>query len=244
MIQWHIGCSGFHYKHWKEIFYPKEVPQRKWFEHYCEHFKTLELNVTFYRFPQIPMLQSWYERSPADFYFSVKAPRLITHFKKMNDCEKFLNDFYHTVEVGLKEKAGCVLFQFAPRFNFTEERLDKIITNLNPKFPNVVEFRHESWWTKMVYEELAKNNISFCGMSHPVLPETIVTNTPVFYYRFHGVPQLYHSPYSIQYLKKFIRQVKSRGVAKAFIYFNNDVGGNAVKNATEMKSLLKKNVND
>jgi uncharacterized protein YecE (DUF72 family) len=104
MIQWHIGCSGFHYKHWKEIFYPKEVPQRKWFEHYCEHFKTLELNVTFYRFPQIPMLQSWYERSPADFYFSVKAPRLITHFKKMNDCEKFLNDFYHTVEVGLKKK--------------------------------------------------------------------------------------------------------------------------------------------
>jgi uncharacterized protein YecE (DUF72 family) len=241
MIQWHIGCSGFHYKHWKEIFYPKGVAQRKWFEYYCEHFKTLELNVTFYRFPQISMLQSWYERSPGDFSFSVKAPRLITHFKKMNDCEKFLNDFYHIVEEGLKEKASCVLFQFPPRFNFTEERLQKIIDNLKPGFPNVVEFRHESWWKKTVYEELGKNNISFSGMSHPALPETIVTNAPLLYYRLHGVPQLYQSPYSIEYLKKFIKKVNSCGESKtAFIYFNNDIGGNAIKNATEMKSLLEK----
>ena len=241
MIQWHIGCSGFHYKHWKEVFYPKEVPQRKWFEYYCEHFKTLELNVTFYRFPQIPMLQSWYQRSPVHFSFSVKAPRLITHYKKMNDCERFLNDFYHTVEEGLKEKTGCVLFQFPPSFSFTEERLQKIIDNLKPGFPNVVEFRHESWWTKIVYEELGKRKISFSGMSHPMLPETIVTNTPLLYYRMHGVPQLYQSSYSIEYLKKFIKQVKSCGGAKeAFIYFNNDIGCNAIKNATEMKTLLEK----
>lgn len=239
MIQWHVGCSGFHYKGWKEIFYPKEVPQRKWFEYYCEHFKTLELNVTFYRFPQISMLQSWYQRSPGDFSFSVKAPRLITHYKKMNDCEKLLNDFYRTVEVGLKEKTGCTLFQFPPKYNYSEERLEKIIDNLNPAFANVVEFRHESWWTKMVFEELGKNRISFSGMSHPLLPETIVTNTPLFYYRLHGVPQLYQSPYSIEYLKKFIKKVKACDQIKsAFIYFNNDIGGNAIKNAKEMKSLL------
>lgn len=114
MIEWHIGCSGFHYKHWKEIFYPKNVPQRLWFEFYWQHFNTLELNVTFYRFPKVSMLESWYKRSAPDFIFSVKAPRLITHYKKMNDCEKLLSDFYQTVQEGLKEKTGCVLFNFHP----------------------------------------------------------------------------------------------------------------------------------
>ena len=72
-IQWHIGCSGFHYKEWKEVFYPKGLPQRKWFDYYCEHFDTLELNVTFYRFPEMASLQNWYNKSPARFLFSVKA---------------------------------------------------------------------------------------------------------------------------------------------------------------------------
>jgi uncharacterized protein YecE (DUF72 family) len=239
MIEWHIGCSGFHYKGWKEVFYPKGVPIRKWFEYYCEHFTTLELNVTFYRFPEVSMLKSWYERSAPDFSFSVKAPRIITHYKKFNECDQFLLDFYQTVEEGLKEKTGCVLFQFPPKYAYTEERLEKIIKSLDPKFPNVVEFRHESWWKNDVYKELGKNKITFSGMSHPLLPETVVTNTSLFYYRMHGVPNLYQSPYSTKFLKDFISEVKaSKKIKKAFIYFNNDIGCNAVKNATEMKVLL------
>lgn len=242
MIEWHIGCSGFHYKDWKEVFYPKGVPQRKWFEYYGEHFKTLELNVTFYRFPVVSMLQSWYERSAPDFTFSVKAPRIITHFKKLNDCGELLHDFYQTIEEGLKEKTGCVLFQFPPGFHFSEERLTKIIDSLDPNFPNVVEFRHESWWKKEVYKELGKNKISFSGMSHPRLPETVIENTSMLYYRMHGVPHLYQSPYSTEHLKKFIKDVQACGkIKKAFIYFNNDIGCNAVKNATEMKALVAKN---
>ncbi len=52
MAKWWIGCSGFHYKDWKEVFYPKNIPQTKWFEHYCKHFNTIELNTTFYRLPR------------------------------------------------------------------------------------------------------------------------------------------------------------------------------------------------
>lgn len=241
MIEWYIGCSGFHYKGWKEVFYPKGVPQRKWFEYYTGHFSTLELNVTFYRFPEVSMLKSWYERSSADFCFSVKAPRIITHFKKLNDCDKFLHDFYQTVQTGLKEKTGCILFQFPPRYNYTEERLQKIINSLDPEFPNVVEFRHSSWWKKEVYKALGKNKITFSGMSHPLLPETVIENTSLLYYRMHGVPQLYQSPYSTEYLEKFIKDVQaSDKTKKAFIYFNNDIGCNAVKNATEMKVLVEK----
>ena len=157
----------------------------------------------------------------------------------MNDCDQFLDDFYQTVEEGLKEKTGCILFQFPPRYSFSEERLIRIIDSLKPGFPNVVEFRHESWWQKEVYEKLGENKISFSGMSHPLLPQKIVTNTPLLYYRFHGVPQLYQSLYSTEYLKFFIKEVKSCAATKsAFIYFNNDINCNAIKNAIEMKDFI------
>src|SRR6476660_2706168 len=110
-MQYYIGCSGFYNKDWKEVFYPKGLPQRKWFEFYCSRFNTLELNTTFYRFPKIEFLQNWYKTSPPDFKFSVKAPRLITHFKQFNETDGLLNDFYAAIQEGLKEKAGPVLFQ-------------------------------------------------------------------------------------------------------------------------------------
>ena len=103
-IKWHIGCSGFHYREWKHKFYPEKLPQKRWFEFYSTQFNTLELNVTFYRFPQLAVLEGWYERSPSDFSFAVKAPRLITHYKQFNECESLLNDFYDTVQKGLKER--------------------------------------------------------------------------------------------------------------------------------------------
>lgn len=238
-MKWHIGCSGFYYKDWKEIFYPKGVPQRLWFGFYCQHFNTLELNVTFYRFPQTSMLKSWYERSAPDFSFSVKAPRMITHYKKLNDCENLIADFYQTVHEGLKEKTGCLLFQFPPNFHYTEENLEKIIKSLDKRRPNVVEFRHKSWWNKDVYKVLGENKISFSGMSHPSLPDDVIKNTSLLYYRMHGVPQLYKSLYALADLKKIVKAiVESSKTKNAFVYFNNDIGGNAIKNAREMIGLV------
>ncbi len=239
MIQWHVGCSGFYYKHWKELFYPAGLPQRLWFEFYCRHFNTLELNVTFYRFPETSMLKKWYETSPPDFSFSVKAPKLITHFRKMNDCEKLMADFYLIIREGLKEKTGCLLFQFPPRFEYTDERLNKIINSLDPTYPNVVEFRHNSWWNETVYKSLKKHKISFSGMSHPLLPATVIANTSLLYYRMHGVPDLYKSPYSTKDIEKIIKTIEGyKGIKKAFIYFNNDIGGSAITNAKEMNAII------
>ncbi len=102
MAKWWIGCSGLHYKHWKEIFYLHGLPQIKWFNFYSEHFNTLELNVTFYRFPQLSFLKTWYKKSPDTFKFSVKAPRALTHYKKFSGTENLLSDFYSTVKEGLK----------------------------------------------------------------------------------------------------------------------------------------------
>jgi uncharacterized protein YecE (DUF72 family) len=238
-MHWHIGCSGFHYNDWKIKFYPEGLPQKKWFDYYCEHFSTLELNVTFYRFPQLSFLQNWYDKSPLDFRFAVKAPRAITHYKKFNDTADLISSFYETISDGLKEKLGPVLFQTPPGFHYDEEKLERIINSLNSSFVNVFEPRHVSWWQQSVYDELAKHNITFCGMSHPTLPNDVIINTPNIYYRFHGVPNLYRSSYSTEFLQCIVDAVKADKQAKdGWFYFNNDYDAVGVENAKRMISLL------
>ncbi|MCR8560508.1 DUF72 domain-containing protein [Mucilaginibacter sp. BJC16-A38] len=239
MVDWHIGCSGFHYRDWKGPFYPANLPQRKWFDYYCEHFSTLELNVTFYRFPQLSFLQTWYQKAPAEFRFAVKAPRAITHYKKFNDTADLITSFYDTLNAGLQEKLGPVLFQLPPSYDYTEERIDKIINSLNPSFKNVLELRHVSWWRNDVYKKLADHNITFCGMSHPKLPDEVVINTDIVYYRFHGVHDLYRSRYSIEFLRKITDEIKQhQHITEAWCYFNNDYDAIGVFNTREMIELV------
>lgn len=238
-MKWLIGCSGFHYKHWKGEFYPQDLPQTKWFKFYCEHFNTVELNNTFYSFPKINSLQKWYQDSPSKFTFTVKAHRIITHYKQFHNTKDTVNELYDIIGSGLQEKLGPVLFQMPPRFAYTEARLENIIQNLNPKFTNVVEMRHESWWKPEIYQQLSQHNISFCGMSHPTLPDKVIQNTGTLYYRLHGNEQLYSSAYSTGELKKLAKDVKATNAKQAYIYFNNDIGASAIHNAKKLLEILK-----
>jgi len=227
-----IGCSGFHYTHWKGNFYPEGLPQKKWFEFYCQHFNTLELNVTFYHFPEVATLNSWYIRSDAEFIFSVKAPRIITQFKRFNATDSLVKEFYQNIDQGLKEKLGAVLFQLPPNFSYTPEHLDRILKSMDPNFDNVVEFRHISWWNEEVFAAFRVQNISFCGMSHPSFPVDLVSTASHFYYRMHGSENLYASDYSNDDLNNFASKLESdRGTKTAYIYFNNDINGFAISNA-------------
>ncbi len=237
-MEWNIGCSGFYYKHWRETFYPAKLAMSKWFDYYTRHFNTLELNVTFYRFPQLPFLVNWYNKSPAHFRFAVKAPRAITHFKKFTACADLLQSFYATINDGLQEKLGPVLFQTPPNYNFTEAKLEKIINALDPAFNNVLEPRHVSWWQPEVISILGQHQISFCGMSHPSLPDEVVQNTPLVYYRFHGHEQLYRSGYERAHLEKIANQIsRNKHTKQAWLYFNNDVDTHAIYNARQMMDI-------
>src|SRR5436190_1517980 len=178
---WHIGCSGFYYRDWKEKFYPADLPQKEWLYFYSQHFDTVEINATFYHFPKLQFLESLYKKTAASFIFTIKAPRLITHYKKFNDCESLLHDFYSVITSGLKEKLGCVLFQLPSNIIYSEDKLNQLIKNLNSSFQNVIEFRHRSWWNEHVYSTLGKNKICFCGISHPTLPDNIIINTSFVY---------------------------------------------------------------
>jgi len=239
MSTYHIGCSGYHYRHWRGVFYPDKLPMRRWFEFYSQHFRTLELNVTFYRFPQLSFLSTWYAQSPAGFQFAVKAPQLITHYKQFHGVSQLLGDFYDITSRGLQEKLGPILFQLPPRMAYDAERLTRILDCLDPAFVNVLEFRHPSWWREEVYAELRQRRVVFCGQSHPLLPDAVVATAPTLYYRLHGVPDLYASPYPLNFLQQTATAITAApGVEQAYVYFNNDIGGSAIGNAQEMRRLM------
>lgn len=233
----HIGCSSFSNGYWKEIFYPEDLPRSKWFDFYCENFDTYELNATFYKFPTLKSLQGWYKKTPEHFLFSVKAYKAITHFKKFVDCKEMLDEFYTVVKEGLGEKLACVLFQLPPSFQYSREKLELIISCMNPDFKNAIEFRNESWWTQEVFDALAKNNISFCSVSYPKLPETVVQTNSTGYIRLHGVPKLFYSGYTPEFLQSLYKEVVTTDKWKeVFIYFNNTAGTEGILDAVEMKS--------
>lgn len=239
MPTYRIGCSGYHYRHWRGVFYPEKLPVRRWFEYYSQQFRTLELNVTFYRFPQLAFLENWYAQSPADFQFAVKVPQLITHYKQFHGVGQLLSDFYNTVGQGLLDKLGPVLFQLPPRLAYDAERLARILDCLAPAFVNVLEFRHPSWWQPEVYEALRQRGVTFCGQSHPLLPDAVIATSPTLYYRFHGVPNLYASPYPAEVLRRTAAEVATApGVKQAYLYFNNDIGGSAIGDARQLLALV------
>jgi uncharacterized protein YecE (DUF72 family) len=238
-MDWHIGCSGFSYKEWKNVFYPKGLSPREWFGYYCSKFSTIELNVTFYRFPRVEVLEKWYERSPEHFLFAVKVPRLITHMKQLRDCSQMISDVYTTCKTGLREKLGPFLFQFPAAFSFTDERLNLLISSLNHEMVNIVEFRHVSWWQQKVYDELKRYKICFCSISHPDLPDSVIATGNFIYYRFHGVPQLYYSKYPEASLENIARTIESRsGIEHVYCYFNNTAAVGAIENAIWLENFV------
>lgn len=235
----HIGLSAFNNTYWKNIFYPADIPRTKWFDFYATKFKTYELNGTFYKAPTVKSLKAWHDKVPADFSFSVKAPKLITHFKKFNNCETEISDFYSICREGLKEKLACILFQLPPSFDYSSEKLQLIINSLDPTFKNVVEFRNASWWKKEVFEAFAANDITFCSVSFDKLPSDLIETNAIGYIRLHGVPKLFYSEYSADELQELQSKILQKtGWKEVFVYFNNTASEAGVLNALSMKSLL------
>jgi len=127
-----------------------------------------------------------------------------------------------------------------PSLIYSEEKLEKIISQIDPSFTNVIEFRHESWWRKDVPTILQKHNISFCGVSFPKISfDDAVVNTATCYYRFHGVPRLFYSEYDEAFIEKIYHQIaQNKKVRTAFIYFNNTASLAALHNARYFQKLV------
>jgi len=234
----HIGCSGYNYREWKGFFYPGGLPQSKWLEFYCKYYNTVEINASFYNVPTVKSLSNWYAKTPEHFRFSLKANKVITHYKKFVETQTLITDFYDIALKGLKDKLDCILFQLPPSLIYKQEVLDRIVEQLNPAFKNVLEFRHASWWNEKVYTRLKSHKLIFCITSYPGLPEEFIQTAETVYLRLHGNTELYKSNYSDKELKSFRDAIDNSMIKDSFIYFDNTWGGNAIKNANTMQKLM------
>lgn len=239
-----VGTSGYNYQHWwNGVFYPRELPQKRWLEFYSQFFDTVELNVSFYRLPERKTFEGWYERTPEHFHFSVKGSRFITHIKRLKDCQEPLQAFFDHAH-GLKEKLNVVLWQLPPTFKVNLDRLGafcSLLANISTSTPvrQSFEFRDESWFCPEVYGLLEKHNFSLCLAHSAALPSVERTTADFTYIRFHGGECLYGSNYSEGELRDWSKRI---GVwledgMDVYGYFNNDAFGFAVKNALTLKEL-------
>lgn len=236
-----IGTSGYVYKHWKKIFYPEELPAGKWFEYYTQHFKTVELNITFYRLPSLEAFKGWYKKSPPAFTFFIKGSRFITHIKRLKDCKEALNVYFKNA-APLKEKMAGVLWQLPPQSKKDAPRLESFLKELN-RFPtrHVFEFRHESWFDPEITALLKKAGAIYCRADRRDYYERIVIpdTADFIYIRRHGAPNK-RNRYSEKEIEADAAEIRKwmKKKKKVYVYYNNDLYGDALENALRLEELL------
>ncbi len=238
-----VGCSGFSYSHWKDgVFYPAKVPQRNWLGYYAERLDTVELNVTFYRLPEAATFEGWRARSPEGFCFAVKGSKLITHMKNLAEVDELVGQFMDQA-AALGEKLGPVLWQTPPALKADRPRLREFIKLLAafPETRHVFEFRNATWFTKPVYEMVRKAGMAVVSSDYsPNLPEAPL-DFRFIYLRRHGTgARAYQGSYSDEALGEDAELIAKalRSRREVFIYFNNDIGGHAPRNAIKLKQML------
>ena len=238
-----IGTSGWNYKHWHGDFYPAEVKQNKWLEYYAEKFKCVELNVTFYRLPNEKTFENWYNRTPDDFKFIIKASRIITHRKRLSNPEESMPAFLQNISI-LKEKLGPVLFQLPPFFVRNNLLLENFLVYVNKqdvvKVKPVFEFRHTSWINSGTFEILKNQKAAFCFSGYGEMGIELPLTADFVYLRRHGTESFATGSYSDRELagesgkiKKWLEDGK-----EVYVFFNNDIGGHAPKNAETLYEFI------
>jgi len=236
----HVGCSGWNYKDWRERFYPKGLPARRWLEHYAEHFDTVEVNNTFYRLPTLSAVEGWAEQSPRGFVFTVKASRYLTHIKRLTDLDQGVRRYYERIQPLIDaKKLGPVLWQLPGNFQRDDERLANALKAL-PKGRHCFEFRHPSWFVDEVYELLRKKRVALVIGDHPERPFQSYEMTASWtFVRFHYGHRGRNGNYSARELEEWAARIRGwRESTEVFAYFNNDWSAYAVNNALDLKRLL------
>jgi len=236
----YIGVSGWSYKHWRGTFYPEDMPEDQWLDYCAKFFASVEVNNTFYNLPEENTFKKWYQSTPRDFIFSVKASRYITHMKKLKDPSKTLPKIFDRAKI-LAEKLGPILFQLPPGWKCNIERLRFFLDSLTGDYRYTFEFRNPDWFNQQVYDLLSSRNAAFCiyELDRKMSPEQVTAD--FVYIRLHGPEGPYEGQYSQKVLwdwAKRIRKWQGQG-RDVYCYFDNDQAGYAAQDAVRFGKILK-----
>jgi uncharacterized protein YecE (DUF72 family) len=214
-MQLMAGTSGFSYKEWVGHFYPEQLAASEMLRYYAAHFSTVEINNTFYRMPAESMLTQWLDQVPDHFVFTLKAPRRITHDKRLRETELQLAEFLRRAGA-LGNKLGVVLFQLPPYLKKDLPRLQNFLDQLPPTRRAAFEFRHASWQDDDVYEALRARSAILC------VTDTDEGDTPFVATADCGYVRLRRTHYDDSDLRAWVARIAAEALVRTYVYFMHE----------------------
>jgi uncharacterized protein YecE (DUF72 family) len=232
-----VGTSGWQYRDWRQRFYPEGLAQQRWLGYFSERFPVVEVNNTFYMLPKDETFVRWRLESAEGFLFVVKASRYITHIRRLRDSREPLKLFWSRCR-NLGKKLGPVLFQLPPNFPADLDRLAGFVALLPPTMRAAFEFRHPSWDTDEARELLDRAGCALVLPDRPGWRVPDVVTGDWAYVRFHqgqhGAPG-----YTKRKLVRFADRIAAWDARETYVFFNNDPGGAALRDAVTLTRLLR-----
>lgn len=244
------------------MFYPRDLPPRRWLAYYAGHFPAVELNATFYRLPRRQTVAGWAAGTPPDFRFAVKGSRLITHYKRLGGVTDAVRTFFDAA-AGLGAKLAVVLWQLPPRFRADPGRLEaflvlakRVAAAAVGPVRHAVEVRDRSWLVEPVYEVLRAQQAALVLADGPFVMAAdpmpsrrwpgddrqvirVPRVVPWTYVRRHGPRGSVRDGYSDAMLRRDARAVAAWAQeGDVYVFYNNDVGGHAVRDAARLRRML------
>ena len=216
----YVGTSGYNYPEWKGRFYPDTLAAAKMLPYYAERFSTVEINYTFYRMPTAKLVTGWAAQVPPDFKFTLKAPKRITHDRRLKDVADTLRGFCEAASE-LGPKLGALLFQLAPNFKKDLAVFDAFLETLPPRVCGAFEFRHDSWLDDEVYARLRHRNLALC------IADSEKRSTPVLATADYAYLRLRDEGYTEHHIVQWADQVKdlSTRCKDVYVYFKHEDEG-------------------
>ena len=217
----YVGTSGYAYKEWKGSFYPGDLPAKRMLHYYGEHFRSVEINNTFYRMPTAALLRAWAGEVPADFRFVLKASQRITHQHRLLDADAD-EDVGYLLDVAdtLGTRLGALLFQLPPNLKKDAARLDAFLALLPASRRVAFEFRHSSWFDDEVFALLRAHQAALCIAEAEGGLEVPVVATADW-----GYLRLRRPDYGDAELKIWAQRVRQQDWQDAFVFFKHEESG-------------------
>ncbi len=241
-----IGTSGWSYKDWIGNFYPENIKQAEYLQYYATRFSTVEIDSTFYGIPRSAVVERWHDLVPADFKFSTKFPKKITHESDLTGIDDILRKFLNTMS-GLGEKLGPLLLQFPYSFKpDMAQNLYRFFELLPQDFDYIIEIRNKKWLDEQFYDTLAEQGIGLALVDHPWMPRPAVATSKTLYVRFLGDRKQIPDDFSHERTDRSEDLESWRRLIKAleektddfYGYFNNHYSGHSPTTAGRFMEMM------
>jgi uncharacterized protein YecE (DUF72 family) len=244
-VEWRLGTMGFSYADWREVFYPSGMPPGEYLNFYAKHYNAVELDTTFHATPPPDRVKRWRDATPADFKFTAKAPKLVTHALKLESAMAPIMEFLDVMRE-LDSKLGVILLQFAPSFTFDQfEKLRDFLRMLPADIRFAVELRDRSWGREETLQMLKETKVAFVSAEYVSRPTRLPVTSDFLYIRWIGqhqrFPVMDHEQIdvtpSLKWWADELEQVSKR-VAAIWGFFNNDYAGYAPATCNRFKQMI------